>query len=218
MLEGRAGVEATSLMLQLPLLRLQAKRGQGQPVLVLPGFMTDDTSTIVLRTFLSSIGYKTQGWGLGINNGRMMDLLPPVYEKIKQIKADTNQKVILVGWSRGGIISREIARDYPQDIDRVITIGSPGMGGIEVSSIGDWVRKETGLTPVMMKTLLRQRQSTPITVPIRSIYSRLDGVVAWQACLDHESPDVEHFEIHGTHIGMGTNAEVFRLLTKLLRG
>ena len=61
MLEGRAGVEATSLMLQLPLLRLQAKRGQGQPVLVLPGFMTDDTSTIVLRTFLSGIGYKTQG-------------------------------------------------------------------------------------------------------------------------------------------------------------
>ena len=155
MLEGRAGVEATSLMLQLPLLRLKAKRGQGQPVLVLPGFMTDDTSTIVLRTFLSSIGYKTQGWGLGINNGRMMDLLPPVYEKIKQMKADTNQKVILVGWSRGGIISREIARDYPQDIDRVITIGSPVMGGIEVSSIGEWVRKETGLTPVMMKTLLR---------------------------------------------------------------
>ena len=176
MLEGRAGVEATSLMLQLPLLRLKAKRGQGQPVLVLPGFMTDDTSTIVLRTFLSSIGYKTQGWGLGINNGRMMDLLPPVYEKIKQIKADTNQKVILVGWSRGGIISREIARDYPQDIDRVITIGSPVMGGIEVSSIGDWVRKETGLTPVMMKTLLRQRQ--------RQLRFRSEAsIVAWMVLL-----------------------------------
>ena len=176
MLEGRAGVEATSLMLQLPLLRLKAKRGQGQPVLVLPGFMTDDTSTIVLRTFLSSIGYKTQGWGLGINNGRMMDLLPPVYEKIKQIKADTNQKVILVGWSRGGIISREIARDYPQDIDRVITIGSPVMGGIEVSSIGEWVRKETGLTPVMMKTLLRQRQ--------RQLRFRSEAsIVAWMVLL-----------------------------------
>ena len=84
-----------------------------------------------------------------------MDLLPPVYEKIKQIKADTNQKVILVGWGRGGIISREIARDYPQDIERVITIGSRVMGGIEVSNIGDWVRKEMGLTSVMMKTLLR---------------------------------------------------------------
>ena len=176
MLEGRAGVEATSLMLQLPLLRLKAKRGQGQPVLVLPGFMTDDTSTIVLRTFLSSIGYKTQGWGLGINNGRMMDLLPPVYEKIKQMKADTNQKVILVGWSRGGIISREIARDYPQDIDRVITIGSPVMGGIEVSSIGEWVRKETGLTPVMMKTLLRQRQ--------RQLRFRSEAsIVAWMVLL-----------------------------------
>jgi len=159
-------------------------------VLVLPEFMTDDTSTIVLRAFLSSIDYKTQGWGLGINNGRMMDLLPPVYEKIKQIKADTNQKVILVGWSRGGIISREIARDYPQDIERVITIGSRVMGRIEVSNIGDWVRKEMGLTSVMMKTLLRQRQSTPITFPIGSIYSQLDGVAAWQACLDHESPDV----------------------------
>ncbi|MCH8256904.1 MAG: hypothetical protein IIA75_03215, partial [Proteobacteria bacterium] len=58
MLEGRAGIEAGQLMLAMPLIRLQAKRGKGEPVVVLPGFMADDNSTFILRLFLRSIGYK----------------------------------------------------------------------------------------------------------------------------------------------------------------
>jgi esterase/lipase len=216
MLEGRAGVEAGQLLLQLPLLRLQAKRGAGQPILVLPGFMTDDASTFILRQFLNSIGYAAHPWQLGVNRRRMLDFLPQIHERIVALHAQYQQPVTLVGWSRGGILARECARDNPESISQVITIGSPVKGGTSASSIGSWVRSETGMTPEAMNGVLRERQKTDITVPIKSIYSRLDGIVAWRACIDDVSPDVEHFEIRGTHMGMGTNVEVFRLLGKLL--
>lgn len=217
LLEGRAGLEAGALLLQLPLLKLLAQKGKGEPVIVLPGFMAGDMSTVVMRSYLNGIGYKASGWGLGTNRGKMLDLLQPLLEQIKTTYEEAGQKVKLVGWSRGGMLSREIARDYPDLVERVITIGSPVKGGIEVSSIGNWVRRETGMTPAAMSDILRQRQAVPIKVPIRSIYSRYDGIVAWKACIDNVNPDVRHYEIHGSHVGMGTNVEVFKLLPKLLR-
>ena len=216
MLEGRAGAEAARLMLVMPILRLQAKKGNGEPVIVLPGFMADDNSTIVLRHFLNGIGYKSHAWGLGVNRKRMLDFLPQITKKAYELKEDTGLKVRLVGWSRGGILSREVARGYPDLIDRVITIGSPIKGGVSASSIGAMVKRETGLSSKQLSQLLMQRQKSPIRAPIRAIYSKLDGIVAWKACIDEVSPDVQHFEIRGTHVGMGTNAEVFRLLADLL--
>ncbi len=216
LMEGRAGLEATQLLLQLPILRFSARRGHGEPVLVLPGFMADDTSTIILRQYLNSIGYNSRGWGQGVNAQRMMDHLPGVLATVRELHDEYKQKVRLVGWSRGGILSREVARDHPELIEKVITIGSPVKGGVGASSIGAAVMRETGLTLKDINQLLHSRQRKPIKVPIRSIYSKFDGVVAWRACIDDTSPDVKHFETKGTHIAMGASVEVFRLLPKLL--
>lgn len=217
MLEGRVGIEASQLMLQYPLLRLQAKRGQGEPVIVLPGFMSDDSSTVVLRYYLNSIGYDAIGWGLGTNRLPMLSLLPRLQALIDQVVERHGQKVRLVGWSRGGILSRELARDTPEKVARVITIGSPVKGGVGASSIGAMVKQSTGMSSAAMSALLRDRQQAQIRVPIRAIFSKLDGVVNWQACIDDLSPDIEHHEILGSHVGMGTNVDVFRLLPRLLR-
>jgi len=214
LLEGRAGLEAAQLMMLLPFLRMQAKRGAGEPVLVLPGFMADDSSTMLLRRFLDGIGYRTTPWELGINSERMLDLLPPLAKKLEALASD--QPVRLVGWSRGGILARELARDMPELVDRVVTVGSPVKGGVSVSSISALVKITTGMSPEQISNILRERQKTPISVPIRAIYSKSDGVVAWKACIDDENQDVEHFEISGSHVGMGSNADVFRLLPKLL--
>ncbi len=216
LLEGRAGAEAGRLMLALPLIRMQAKKGSGEPVLVLPGFMADDHSTFILRQYLKSIGYVTYPWGLGVNRKRMLDFLPPIEQQVRNLVDQHQQKVNLVGWSRGGILAREIARDHPDLIDRVITIGSPVKGGVSISSIGPLVRRETGLTSHELSSMLKLRQQTKIKVPIRAIYSKLDGIVAWKACIDDINDDVEHFEIRGSHVGMGSNVEVFKLLSKLL--
>lgn len=217
MLEGRVGVEAGQLLLQLPLLRLQAKRGHGEPVIVLPGFMADDNSTLILRQYLNSIGYKAIAWGLGVNQRPMLSLLPEMQKLIDRTLDKHGTKVRLVGWSRGGIISRELARDTPEKISRVITIGSPVKGGVGASSIGAMVQRTVGMSSQAMSSLLRERNRTSIRVPVRAIFSKLDGVVNWQACIDDTTPDIEHYEIRGSHVGMGTNVDVFKLLPKLLR-
>ncbi len=216
MMEARAGAEAGRLMLSLPLIRMQAARGHNEPVMVLPGFMADDYSTLLLRQFLKSIGYQAYPWNLGVNRRRMMDFLPALIQQATTLADRHKQKVRLIGWSRGGILSREVARDRPELIDRVITLGSPIKGGVSASSIGNMVKRETGMSAQELTRLLKLRQLKPIDVPIRAVYSKTDGVVSWKACIDDVSADVQHFEISGTHVGMGANADVYRLLPRLL--
>ena len=86
-----------------------------------------------------------------------------------------------------------------------------------VSSIGRWVQRETGLSRAQMSKLMLERNRHAIRIPVRAIFSRSDGIVAWQACIDETTPDIEHHEVHCSHAGMGSSAEVFRLLPGLLR-
>ena len=147
----------------------------------------------------------------------MMELLPRLHKLVSEIAAESGQKVRLVGWSRGGMLSREIARDYPDLIEKVITIGSPVRGGTTASSIGKLVQQTTGITPAQMASIVELRGKTPISVPVRAIYSKTDGVVAWKACIDEDTADVEHHEVEGSHVGLGSNVQVFKLVPKLLK-
>ena len=114
MLEGRVGAEASVLMMQLPLLRMQTATGTG-PVMVLPGFMADDASTWLLRRFLGSLGYEVMAWGQGLNRGPMMAYLPTLIAKLEDWLGEQGEKPTLVGWSRGGTLAREIAREPMKD-------------------------------------------------------------------------------------------------------
>ena len=82
--------------------------------------------------------------------------------------------------------------------------------------MGRWVQRETGLSTEQMAQIIEERYRSPITVPVRAIYSKTDGVVAWKACIDDQNEDVVHYEIESSHVGMGSNVEVFRLIPKLL--
>jgi hypothetical protein len=211
LLEGRVGLEASTLLAQLPLLRLFAPRGEGR-TLVLPGFMSDDSATWLLRRFLDSLGYQVSGWRLGLNRGALLPLLETITQRVR----DEGEPVHLVGWSRGGIIAREVARDCPELTRSVVTMGTPVRGGLGATSIRGAIERDTGVTPESARALMRSRRCRPITVPITAIYSRTDGVVAWRACIDEESPDVTHVEVVSSHTGMGFHAEVFREVAKAL--
>lgn len=204
-LEGRFGLEAAQLFMQLPGLRRRVPGGAGG-VLVLPGFMADDNSTWLMRRFLNSLGYTAQGWGLGVNRGKMMGFLPLVTERLEI--HDEPQHI--VGWSRGGVIAREVARDRPELVRSIVTMGSPVQGGLDATSIGNWVERETGVTPSEVQEMLRERQHRKIQVPITAVYSKTDGVVSWQACVDEMNDHVSHKEVNASHVGMGSNAAVFR--------
>lgn len=202
-------------MTQLPLLRFQAPRGKGT-VIVLPGFMADDASTWLLRRFLSGLGYRVEPWGQGLNRGPMMRHLPPLLDLANDLAAAEDGPVTLLGWSRGGVLARELAREKPSLVRAVVTMGTPVRGGVAASSIGPLVTAQTGLSAEQIQRLVDRRGRTPIIVPIHAIYSKTDGVVAWQACLDRTSPEVTHHEVESSHIGLGFNAQVYRLVSRIL--
>jgi triacylglycerol esterase/lipase EstA (alpha/beta hydrolase family) len=215
-LEARAGAEFASLMLMLPLLRMSAPRGDDRPVMVLPGFMANDTSTWVLRRFLEEIGYAVTGWNMGRNTGAGQPLIERLIERAVTLHKGHGQKINLVGWSRGGSIAREIARARPDLVRQVITLGSPVKGGPSATSIGRLMQASTGMTEAQFHELIRQRERTPIRVPVTAIYSKTDGVVSWKASIDDTNPDVEHIEVQGSHVGLGVNPQVFRIVAERL--
>ncbi len=216
MLEARAGAEFAALMLKLPLLRMGAPRGNERPVIVLPGFMANDNSTWLLRRFLEDLDYAVTGWGMGNNAGPGQPLIEKLIERVAALKRGHDQRVNLVGWSRGGMLAREVARARPDLVRQVITLGTPVKGGPGATSIGRLVQASTGMTEAQMRSLLRRREATPIKVPVTALYSKTDGVVAWRAAIDSSNPDVEHIEVDSSHVGFGANARVFQIVAQRL--
>ena len=214
--EGRVVFERLALLASISRIRSAAPRGSGQPAMVVPGFATDDGWTARLRSFLTSIGYEVHGWGLGRNNGRVLQLVPAVARECKRLADDSGQSVRLIGWSLGGYLAREVARERPELVERVITLGAPVVGGpTYTASAPMYLNKGYDLEEIA--TSVRKRERQPIAVPVAAVYSRSDGVVAWRACIDtFDNPLVEHHEVVSTHLGMVNSPRVFRLVADLL--
>ena len=214
--EARAVVERFALATTMSVLRRHAPRGNGEPVMVVPGFATDDQWTARLRKFLESIGYGARGWGLGRNGGRVPRLIPEVIEQTERAAEESGAPIRLIGWSLGGYLVREVARERPELVERVITLGAPIVGGpTYTASAPMYLKKGYDLKEIAAGVLERERQ--PITAPIFAVYSRTDGVVAWRACIDtFDNPRVEHHEVRSTHLGMVGSRRVFRLVAELL--
>jgi pimeloyl-ACP methyl ester carboxylesterase len=123
--------------------------------------------------------------------------------------------VRLVGWSLGGYLAREAARDVPECVEQVITLGSPIVGGPRYTATAP-IYEKRGVDFEEIQRAIEEREQTPIRVPITVIYSKSDGVVEWRACIDRKSPDVEHFRVKSTHIGLGVSPEVFSIVASEL--
>ncbi len=214
--EARVVLERLALRLQMGRLIAAAPRGTGEPVLVVPGFATDDSWTARLRAFLSAIGYDTFGWGLGRNRGNVHKLIPAVIAKTEQKAAERGAKVRLIGWSLGGYLVREAARERPDLVDRVITLGAPVVGGPSYTASAPMYRRK-GYDLGAIEAAVLERERRPITVPVFAVFSRSDGVVAWRACIDtFANPRVEHVELDSSHLGLVGSPRAFELVAELL--
>ncbi len=185
--------------------------GNQQPIMVIPGYAASDMSTFILRQFLKRKKYRVRGWGLGRNKGHVEEVIIPLREQVLDYHAEIQEPLILIGWSLGGYLAREIARDYPEMISQVITLGSPIIGGPKYTSAAPIYEKK-GFNLDEMERKIVEREEVPITTPITAIYSKNDGVVPWQACMDHYSPNVEHTEVSTTHVGLAFSSEVFVII------
>ena len=213
--ELTAPAEFAALLLRLPELALQP-RGQGEPVLVFPGFGGGDGSTALLRRYLRFLGYSVTGWGLGTNRGDVPRLLESLVESVAESARVAGQPVRLLGWSLGGYLAREVARDLPDSVDRVITLGSPVVGGPRYTLTAP-IYRLTGADFDAIDAAIRERERVPLRVPVTAVYSKRDGIVSWEACIDRVSDCVEHIEVNASHLGMGANPEVMKLVAQKIR-
>lgn len=194
----------------------RAPSGDGSPVVVMPGFGADDRSTWVLRRYLDELGYDARGWGLGRNAGDVPAMLERVNELVGDLHGQYGERVSLVGWSLGGYLARECARDLPDAVRRVVTLGSPVIGGPKYTTVGGMAnRLDWDLDTI--ETEVARRKEVPLRVPVTAIFSRRDGIVAWQACVDDEAGGpIEHVEVEATHLGLGFSADVYQIVAHRL--
>jgi pimeloyl-ACP methyl ester carboxylesterase len=202
LLEGRAPWEVAAMLAAMPWLK-RLPRGDGHPVIVYPGLGATDITTAPLRGFLQDLGYSAYPWKQGFNFGPRRGVLDAVREHVQRIASRHDHKVSLIGWSLGGLYAREMAKEFPKLARCVITLGSPFAGHPRATNAWrfyEWVSGQDVHDP----ELIEQIRGVP-PVPTTSIYSRTDGVVAWQCSLNEESPQAENIEVHASHIGMGMN-------------
>ncbi len=250
--EARALVDVGSLALSFAehslLKKKDKQRGKHSPPIILfPGFSSDDKALWPLRRYLSGLGYSVEGWGLGVNLAganlpHTLDDLHPRWdvehsahivrdnykgeagvpylcdkaiERVQQRAAKLQSPVILIGWSLGGYIAREVARELEHDVLQVITLGSPVVGGPKYTSV-EPIFRARGFNMDWIADEVERRAEKPITQPITAIYSKSDGIIGWPASIDHNSDNVEHIEVNASHLGMGFNRQIWKLILEAL--
>jgi hypothetical protein len=194
-----------------PLL-MAAPRGDGHPVLVLPGFLVSDVSTTMLRNYLGLLGYEAHGWELGRNFGGIKKNREGLRKRLREIFEKTGRKVTVIGWSLGGVYARDLAVAMPEFVRSVVTLGSPFSRSPHASNISDVYGAVSGEAPWDDGSGIAHEFDAiggDLKVPSTSIYSKFDGVVSWRASILQTNETTENIEVLGaSHIGLGVNAAV----------
>ncbi|MFN9470316.1 alpha/beta fold hydrolase [Acidovorax sp.] len=196
-------------------------RGDRHAVVIFPGLATNGVVTRPLQSFCERLGYDCFDWGMGLNVGPQGDVqewLAALAQRILNLTESHADPISLVGWSLGGIYAREVAKRVPTRVRQVVTIGTPFAGTAEHTNVGSLYRMLNGGVPPTDPDLCALLSAAP-PVPTTSIYSRSDGVVAWQACVDRGHDNrrrVENIEVEGSHCGMPWNPAVLRVLADRL--
>ena len=193
------------------------QKGDGHPVLVVPGLLCTDFSTRVLRRFINRLGFTALGWELGRNLGDLTDLrdLNRLNERVDAIYKQYNTKITLVGWSMGGIYVREIAKQRPELFHQVITMSSP-FSNVDAPNNAKWIYERLTDTS-SIDAAWKQQIPNPAPIPTTAIYTKQDGIVPWEACLeqivDHTHQNIE---VRGSHWGLGMNTSVLQIVQERL--
>lgn len=248
-LETRALIDIISTPFTLIGSKLSTKQTEGTlPIIMFPGFGSDEGYLKALECYLSNLGYSTEGWGLGKNLAGMnykhsLEDLSPTWEvdypedyspesykgeggvaylsdqaiaRVKQRSQQLGSPVVVIGWSLGGVVARECARELPSEVAQVITFGTPIIGGPKYSRAADYFNKR-GFDLDWIEASVEKRNSKPITQPITSIYSKSDAVVAYRSAIDTINPNVTNIEVSAAHLGMGFNRKIWKLVHQALR-
>ena len=192
----------------LPTLAM-APKGDGHTVLVLPGFLTSDSSTEFLRNYLRGLGLNAVGWEMGRNLGGIYRMRDMLRAKVAELREKSGQRISVVGWSLGGVYARDLALSLPDMIRGIVTLGSPFSGDLRANNVGKLYDRVSGeqVDHAAIEDVVALAGDMP--VPATSIYSRTDGIVSWRTSLMRETQKAENIEVIGaSHLGLGFNPAV----------
>ncbi|MDO8447534.1 MAG: alpha/beta fold hydrolase [Rhodoferax sp.] len=215
-MEFRAPWELGLLIPSWPLLR-RAPVGDGHSVIVFPGLSASDGSTMPMRSFLENLGYDASGWNQGFNFGPRAGVLQAARQQVIDTFQMTGNKVSLVGWSLGGIYARELAKELPNCVRGVVTMGTP-FAGLQQSTNASRLYELTSGRNIHREVEQFDLPGAP-PVPTTSIFSRTDGVVAWPASIQapcQDNPHTENVEVIASHVGLGLNPSAWWALADRL--
>ncbi len=195
-------------------------RGDGRPVLLVPGFLSGDWSLRVLHGWLHRIGYTAYLSGIYLNVRHSEHMLAGLRHRLAEVQALHGSKVSMVGHSRGGLLAKVLSQRRPGSVEQVIALGSPLADQLDIAPI---TQAAVGVVRVANEIGLGRRIRTegrfaydlrqPPVVPTTSIYTRSDDVVNFRSCV---RPDIPAIAVWGSHNGLVINPEVYRLLGRLL--
>lgn len=215
--EIQAPLDWLQTIVTLPQL-LSMPKSDGRPVLLAPGFMADKWSMRPLKGFLDKLGYDVYDWNLGRNRGDVDEDIVRLGRQTLELSLELDRPITLIGWSLGGVLCREVARLFPDAVSEVITMGTPVTGGPKYTAPGKRYAAQKNIDMDELEIKIAERNAIGFSQPITVLFSKLDGIVSWQAALDVYNQQARHIEIDGTHLGIGFHRDSWRAIAYILAG
>ncbi len=195
-------------------------------VLLIPGFLAGDVTLAPLANFCRWLGHRAVYAGIWSNSECPRETMRKLNSRLALAYEKFEQPIVVIGQSLGGVYAREIAREHPEMVERVISLGSPirqprHAANLAVQAVARSMAvlrgKADGCLSESCACGMMLSDESPAQVPATHVYSRSDGVVHWASCVDLSgAPTVENVEVMGSHVGMGLNVDVYRVIADRL--
>jgi pimeloyl-ACP methyl ester carboxylesterase len=185
----------------------------GAKLMIVPGFLANDRTTLGLQRALAQAGYRVTGWGLGLNRGARADILDRLAARVEAFGG--GEKVILLGWSLGGVFAREVAKLRPDLVEKVVTMGTPFSGDPRANNVWRFYERVAG-HPVDKPPIEVALAEKP-PVPTLALWSRRDGIVAVACARGAPGESDRQIELHCTHMGFAVSGRAYPAIIQALR-
>ena len=228
--EARWGLEWTRLRLSPVYYGIGVPRGNGQPVLLIPGFMSGDLMMLELHHWLKRIGYRSSLSHISWNNDCPDRTANALAHRLRALADKAGQRVNLIGHSLGGLLAKSLVQDEPELIDRVITLGSPFRSLVKAhpAIIGIWDKLKLAQGGLVGRNLhascgtghctcgFVRNMNAPRSRSVAqfAVYSRKDGIADWSSCMEDDAQ--ANTEVSCSHIGMVFDRRVYRAVAARL--